>query len=179
MEFNLTYTCPSCHVSFSKSNFEEYCKLSKRSYYFCRCLLCSWKINYYRLIKTNNDIPQVISLIIHDIVENMLKEEINEILKKRPLGYHKKIYTLFDSVYKSIYDIIDMNRLINKIKELENMKNDEDIYPDISTLTGTDIEIADIEDEIYNLILFDYKDYIISSKVYDFIEENGSDEFLD
>ena len=59
------------------------------------------------------------------------------------------------------------------------IKNDEDIYPDISTLTGSDIEIADIEDEIYNLILFDYKDYIISSKVYDFIEENGSDEFLD
>lgn len=179
MEFNLCYTCPSCHVEFSKSNFEKYCKLSKRSYYFCRCLLCSWKINYYRLIKTNDDIPQVISLIIHNIVENMLKEEINEILKKRPLGYHKKIYTLFDSVYKSIYDNIDMNRLINKIKELENMKNDEDIYPDISTLTGSDIEIADIEDEIYNLILFDYKDYIISSKVYDFIEENGSDEFLD
>lgn len=179
MEFNLCYTCPSCHVSFSKSDFEKYCKLSKRSYYFCRCLLCSWKINYYRLIKTNDDIPQVISLIIYDIVENMLKEEINEILKKRPLGYYKKIYTLFDSVYKSIYDSIDMNRLINKIKELENMKNDEDIYPDISTLTGSDIEIADIEDEIYNLILFDYKDYIISSKVYDFIEENGSDEFLD
>lgn len=179
MEFNLTYNCPSCHVKFSKSDFEKYCKLSKRSYYFCRCLLCSWKINYYRLIKTNDDIPQVISLIIYDIVENMLKEEINEILKKRPLGYHKKIYTLFDSVYKSIYDNIDMNRLINKIKELENMKNDEDIYPDISTLTGSDIEISDIEDEIYNLILFDYKDYIISSKVYDFIEENGSDEFLD
>lgn len=179
MEFNLTYTCPSCHVSFSKSDFERYCKMSKGDYHFCRCLLCSWKINYYRLLKTNNDTPQVISLIIYNIVEKMLKEEIKDILKNRPLGYHKKINTLFDSVYKSIYDSIDMNRLINKIKELENMKNDEDIYPDISTLTGSDIEIADIENEIYNLILFDYKDYIISSKVYDFIEENGSDEFLD
>ena len=50
----------------------------------------------------------------------------------------------------------------------------------IDTLqTNSNIEISDIEDEIYNLILFDYKDYIISSKVYDFIEENGSDEFLD
>ena len=180
MEFNLNYTCPSCHVSFSASDFEKYCKLSKRSYFFCRCLLCSWKINYYRLIKTNDDIPQVISLIIYEIVEKMIKDEIKEILKSSPLGYHKKIYTLFDSVYKSIYDNIDMNKLINKIKELENMKDNEDIYPDISTLqASSDIEIADIEDEIYNIILFDYKDYIISSKVYDFIEENGSDEFLD
>ena len=73
-----------------------------------------------------------------------------------------------------------MNRLTNKIKELENMKFDEDMCPDIDTLqTNSNIEISDIEDEIYNLILFDYKDYIISSKVYDFIEENGSDEFLD
>lgn len=180
MEFNLCYICPSCHVKFSKSDFEKYCKMSKGDYHFCRCLLCAWKINYYRLIKTNDDKLQVISLIIYNIVEKMLKEEIKEMLKNRPLGYHKKIYTLFDSVYKSIYDSIDMNRLTNKIKELENMKFDEDMCPDINTLqTGSDIEIADIEDEIYNLILFDYKDYIISSKVYDFIEENGSDEFLD
>lgn len=180
MEFNLCYTCPSCHVKFSTSDFEKYCKMSKGDYHFCRCLLCAWKINYYRLIKTNDDNLQVISLIIYNIVEKMLKEEIKEILKNCPLGYHKKIYTLFDSVYKSIYDNIDMNRLTNKIKELENMKFDEDMCPDINTLqTGSDIEIADIEDEIYNLILFDYKDYIISSKVYDFIEENGSDEFLD
>ena len=114
MEFNLNYTCPSCHVKFTKSNFEKYCKLSKKDYYFCRCLLCSWKMNYYRLIKTNDDIPQVISLIIYSIVEKMLKKEINEILKNRPLGYYRKINTLFDSVYKSIYDSIDINRLINK-----------------------------------------------------------------
>ena len=176
MEFNLCYTCPSCHVKFTKSNFEEYCKLSKRSYYFCRCLLCSWKMNYYRLIKTNDDIPQVISLIIYDIVEKKLKKEINEILKKRPLEYHRKINILFDSVYKSIYDSIDMNKLINKIKELENMKDDEDMYPNISTLIYSDIKIAEIEDEIYNIILFDYKDYIISSKVYDFIEKNGNNK---
>ena len=176
MEFNLIYTCPSCHISFSKSDFEKNCKMSKGEYHFCRCLLCSWKINYYRLIKTNNDIPQVISLIIYNIVEKMLKEEIKEMLKYRPLGYHKKINTLFDSVYKSIYDSIDMNRLINKIKELENMKNDEDIYPDISTLTYSDIRIADVENEIYNIILFDYKDYVISSKVYNFIEENGNNK---
>ena len=180
MEFNLIYTCPSCHISFSKSDFEKNCKMSKGEYHFCRCLLCSWKINYYRLIKTNNDIPQVISLIIYNIVEKMLKEEIKEMLKYRPLGYHKKINTLFDSVYKSIYDSIDMNRLTNKIKELEDIKFNEDMCTDINTLqTNSDIEIADIEDAIYNLILFDYKDYIISSKVYDFIEENGSDEFLD
>ena len=179
MEFNLNYTCPSCHVSFSKSDFERYCKMSKGEYHFCRCLLCSWKINYYRLIKTNDDKLQVISLIIYNIVEKMLKEEIKDMLKNRPLGYHKKINTLFDSVYKSIYDSIDMNKLINKIKELENMKDDEDMYPDISTLIYSGIRIAEIEDEIYNIILFDYKDYIISSKVYDFIEENGSDEFLD
>lgn len=176
MEFNLNYTCPSCHVKFTKSNFEKYCKLSKKSYYFCRCLLCSWKMNYYRLIKTNDDIPQVISLIIYDIVEKMLKEKINEILKNRPLGYYRKINALFDSVYKSIYDSIDMNKLINKIKELENMKDDEDMYPDISTLIYSDIRIAEIEDEIYNIILFDYKDYIISSKVYDFIEKNGNNK---
>ena len=175
MEFNLNYTCPSCHVKFTKSNFEKYCKLSKRSYYFCRCLLCSWKMNYYRLIKTNNDIPQVISLIIYDIVEKMLKEKINEILKNRPLGYYRKINTLFDSAYKSIYDSIDMNKLINKIKDLENMK-DDDMYPDISTLTYSDIRIADVENEIYNIILFDYKDYILSSRVYDFIEENGNNK---
>ena len=175
MEFNLNYTCPSCHVKFTKSNFEKYCKLSKRSYYFCRCLLCSWKMNYYRLIKTNNDIPQIISLIIYDIVEKMLKEKINEILKNRPLGYYRKINTLFDSAYKSIYDSIDMNKLINKIKDLENMK-DDDMYPDISTLTYSDIRIAEIEDEIYNIILFDYKDYVISSKVYNFIEENGNNK---
>ena len=176
MEFNFNYTCPSCHVKFTKSNFEKYCRLSKKDYYFCRCLLCSWKMNYYRLIKTNDDIPQVISLIIYSIVEKMLKKEINEILKKRPLGYYRKINTLFDSAYKSIYNSIDMNRLINKIKELENMKNDEDIYPDISTLTYSDIRIADVENEIYNIILFDYKDYVISSKVYDFIEENGNNK---
>ena len=176
MEFNLNYTCPSCHVKFTKSNFEKYCRLSKKDYYFCRCLLCSWKMNYYRLIKTNDDIPQVISLIIYSIVEKMLKKEINEILKKRPLGYYRKINTLFDSAYKSIYNSIDMNRLINKIKELENMKNDEDIYPDISTLTYSDIRIADVENEIYNIILFDYKDYVISSKVYNFIEENGNNK---
>ena len=176
MEFNFNYTCPSCHVKFTKSNFEKYCRLSKKDYYFCRCLLCSWKMNYYRLIKINDNIPQVISLIIYNIVEKMLKEEIKEMLKYRPLGYHKKINTLFDSVYKSIYDSIDMNRLINKIKELENMKNDEDIYPDISTLTYSDIRIADVENEIYNIILFDYKDYVISSKVYNFIEENGNNK---
>ena len=176
MEFNFNYTCPSCHVKFTKSNFEKYCRLSKKDYYFCRCLLCSWKMNYYRLIKTNDDIPQVISLIIYSIVEKMLKKEINEILKKRPLGYYRKINTLFDSAYKSIYNSIDMNRLINKIKELENMKNDEDIYPDISTLTYSDIRIADVENEIYNIILFDYKDYVISSKVYNFIEENGNNK---
>ena len=176
MEFNLTYTCPSCHVSFSKSDFERYCKMSKGEYHFCRCLLCSWKINYYRLIKTNDDKLQVISLIIYNIVEKMLKEKINEILKNRPLGYYKKINTLFDFAYKSIYDSIDMNRLINKIKELENMKDDEDMYPDISTLTYSDIRIAEIEDEIYNIILFDYKDYVISSKVYNFIEKNGNNK---
>ena len=176
MEFNLNYTCPNCHVKFTKSDFEEYCRMSKKGYFFCRCLLCSWKINYYRLIKTNNDIPQVISLIIYNIVEKMLKEKINEILKKRPLGYYKRINVLFDSVYKSIYDSIDMNKLINKIKELENMKDDEDMYPDISTLIYSDIRIAEIEDEIYNIILFDYKDYILSSKVYDFIEENRNNK---
>ena len=132
-------------------------------------------MNYYRLIKTNNDIPQIISLIIYDIVEKMLKEKINEILKNRPLGYYRKINTLFDSAYKSIYDSIDMNKLINKIKDLENMK-DDDMYPDISTLTYSDIRIAEIEDEIYNIILFDYKDYVISSKVYNFIEENGNNK---
>lgn len=176
MEFNLNYTCPNCHVKFTKSDFEEYCRMSKKGYFFCRCLLCSWKINYYRLIKTNNDIPQVISLIIYNIVEKMLKEKINEMLKKRPLGYYKRINDLFDSVYKSIYDSIDMNKLINKIKELENMKDDEDMYPDISTLIYSDIRIAEIEDEIYNIILFDYKDYILSSKVYDFIEENRNNK---
>lgn len=176
MEFNLNYTCPNCHVKFTKSDFEEYCRMSKKGYFFCRCLLCSWKMNYYRLIKTNNDIPQVISLIIYDIVEKMLKEKINEMLKKRPLGYYKRISTLFDSVYKSIYDSIDMNKLINKIKELENMKDDEDMYPDISTLIYSDIRISEIEDEIYNIILFDYKDYIISSKVYDFIEKNENNK---
>lgn len=176
MEFNLNYTCPSCHVKFTKSDFEEYCRMSKKGYFFCRCLLCSWKINYYRLIKTNNDIPQVISLIIYNIVEKMLKEKINEMLKKRPLGYYKRISTLFDSAYKSIYDSIDMNKLINKIKELENMKDDEDMYPDISTLICSDIRISEIEDEIYNIILFDYKDYIISSKVYDFIEKNENNK---
>ena len=177
MEFHLCYSCPSCHVKFSTSDFERYCKMSKGEYHFCRCLLCSWKINYYRLIKTNDDELQVISLIIYNIVEKMLKEEIKEMLKNRPLGYHKKINTLFDSVYISIYDSIDMNRLTNKIKELENMEFDENMCPDINTLqTGPDIEIADIENEIYNLILFDYKDYIISSKVYDFIKENESNK---
>lgn len=176
MEFNLSYTCPNCHVKFSKSDFEKYCKLSKKDYFFCRCLLCSWKMNYYRLIKTNNDIPQVISLIIYNIVEKKLKKEINEILKKRPLGYHKKINTLFDSVYKSIYDSINMYKLINKIKELENMKYDEDMYLDINILARSDISMAFIEDEIYNIILFDYKDYIISSKVYDFIEKNRNNK---
>lgn len=176
MEFNLSYTCPSCHVKFSASNFEEYCRLSKKDYFFCRCLLCSWKMNYYRLIKTNNDIPQVISLIIYNIVEKKLKKEINEILKKRPLGYHKKINTLFDSVYKSIYDSINMYKLINKIKELENMKYDEDMYLDINILARSDISMAFIDEEIYNIILFDYKDYIISSKVYDFIKENENNK---
>ena len=150
--------------------------MSKGEYHFCRCLLCSWKINYYRLIKTNDDNLQVISLIIYNIVEKMLKEEIKDMLKNRPLGYHKKINSLFDSVYKSIYDSIDMNRLTNKIKELENMKDDEDMYPDISTLIYSNIRISEIEDEIYNIILFDYKDYILSSKVYDFIEENGNNK---
>ena len=176
MEFNLNYTCPSCYVKFTKSNFEEYCRMSKKGYFFCKCLLCSWKMNYYRLIKTNNDIPQVISLIIYNIVEKKLKKEINEMLKKRPLGYCKRINDLFDSVYKTIYDSIDIDKLINKIKDLENMKDDEDIYPDISTLTYSDIRIAEIEDEIYNIILFDYKDYIISSKVYDFIEKNENNK---
>lgn len=176
MEFDLNYTCPNCHVKFTKSNFEEYCRMSKKGYFFCRCLLCSWKMNYYRLIKTNNDIPQVISLIIYNIVEKMLKEKINEMLKKRSLGYHKKINDLFDSVYKTIYDNIDINKLINKIKDLENMKDDGDMYPNISTLIYSGIRIAEIEDEIYNIILFDYKDYILSSKVYDFIEKNENNK---
>ena len=175
MEFNLNYTCPSCHVKFTKSNFEEYCRMSKKGYFFCKCLLCSWKINYYRLIKTNNNIPQVISLIIYNIVEKMLKEKINEMLKKRSLGYHKRINDLFDSAYKTIYDNIDIDKLINKIKDLENMKND-DMYPNISTLIYSGIRIAEIEDEIYNIILFDYKDYILSSKVYDFIEKNENNK---
>ena len=56
------------------------------------------------------------------------------------------------------------------------MKYDEDMYLDINILARSDISMAFIDEEIYNIILFDYKDYIISSKVYDFIEENRNNK---
>ena len=56
------------------------------------------------------------------------------------------------------------------------VEDDEDMYPDIDILARSDISMAFIDEEIYNIILFDYKDYIISSKVYDFIEKNGNNK---
>lgn len=179
MEFNLNYTCEHCKTKFQKIGFKRSCKIYKGKYHFYQCSKCSSKINYYKLYNQNrNKIEQIISLIIYNITEKMIQKKATSILKEQYIGYYKEIGILFDTTYDSIYKNIDMNRLINKIKEIYNKQSDEIPYPNIKTLQSNlddmpdDVILSKAESEIINLLLFDYEDYKISIKIYNFLKES-------
>lgn len=182
MEFDLNYTCEHCKTKFQKIGFKRSCKIYKGKYHFYRCNKCSSKINYYKLYNQNrNKIEQIISLIIYNITEKMIQKKATEILKEQYIGYYKEIGILFDTTYNSIYKNIDMNRLINKIKEIYNKQSDEISYPNIKTLYSTEsipdsVILSEAEDEIINLLIFDYNDYRISTKINNFIKENNKNK---
>lgn len=179
MEFNLNYTCEHCKTKFQKIGFKRSCKIYKGKYHFYQCNKCSSKINYYKLYNQNrNKIEQIISLIICNITEKMIQKKVSTILKEQYIGYHKEIGILFDTTYDSIYKNIDMNRLKNKIKEIYNKQSDDMSYPNIKTLQSNlddisdDVILSEAENEIINLLIFDYEDYKISIKIYNFIKES-------
>lgn len=184
MEFNLNYTCEHCKTKFQKLGFKRSCKIYKGKYYFYRCNKCSSKINYYKLYNQNrNKIEQIISLIIYNITEKKIQDKVTTMLKEQYIGYYKEIGILFDTVYNSIYDSIDMNRLINKIKEIDNKQSDKISYPNIKTLQSNldDIQdnviLSEAENEIINLLIFDYNDYRISTKINNFLKENNKNKY--
>ena len=183
MEFNLNYTCIYCKAKFPKAEFKKYCKIYKGKYLFYRCNKCSSRINYYKLYNQNkNEIDQIISLIICNITEKKIQKRVTTILKEQYIGYHKEIGILFDTAYDSIYKNIDMNRLINKIKEIYNKQSDEISYPNIKTLQSNpddmpdDVILSEAENEIIDLLIFDYNDYRISTKINNFLEENNKNK---
>ena len=108
----------------------------------------------------------------------MIQDKVTAILKEQYIGYYKEIGILFDSTYDSIYKNINMNRLTNKIKEIYNKQSDEISYPNIKTLQSNlddisnDVILSEAENEIINLLIFDYKDYKISIKIYNFLKES-------
>lgn len=182
MEFNLCYTCFYCKTKFPKTEFKKYCKIYKGNYHFYQCSECSSRISYYKLYNQNrNEIDQIISLIIYNITEKMIQKKATTILKERYIGYYKEIGILFDTTYDSIYKNIDMNRLKNKIKEIYNKQSDKILYPNIKTLYSTEsipdsVILSEAEDEIINLLIFDYNDYRMSTKINNFIKENNKNK---
>ena len=180
MEFNLCYTCIYCKAKFPKTEFKKYCKIYKGNYPFYRCSECSSRISYYKLYNQNrNEIDQIISLIICNITEKMIQKKVSTILKEQYIGYHKEIGIIFDTAYDLIYKNIDMNRLKNKIKEIYNKQSDKILYPNIKTLyfnpddMPDSVIISEAEDEIIDLLIFDYNDYRIFTKINNFIKENN------
>ena len=182
MEFNFNYTCIYCKVKFPKAEFKKYCKIYKGNYPFYRCSECSSRISYYKLYNQNrNEIDQIISLIICNITEKMIQKRVITILKEHYIGYYKEIGILFDTTYDSIYKNIDMDRLKNKIKEIYNKQSDKILYPNIKALYSTEsipdsVILSEAEDEIINLLIFDYNDYRISTKINNFIKENNKNK---
>ena len=180
MEFNLCYTCIYCKAKFPKTEFKKYCKIYKGNYPFYRCSECSSRISYYKLYNQNrNEIDQIISLIICNITEKMIQKKVSTILKEQYIGYYKEIGIIFDTAYDLIYKNIDMNRLKNKIKEIYNKQSDKILYPNIKTLyfnpddMPDSVIISEAEDEIIDLLIFDYNDYRIFTKINNFIKENN------
>ena len=173
MRFDLRYICDECKKDHPRYDFYKIYQPFPDNYHFYYCCNCNRKVNYYKLLIMNRDRWNiVIELIIYNIAEKMTQKAIKEIIDKHYLGYHKEIKRKFNTTLNSIRENIDIYRIMDKIKLLEN--NKKIIYPDIKTLKiNSDLKISDIEDEIYNIIAFDYGEYVLSLKVDNLINKNN------
>lgn len=166
MSFNLSYNCLYCDRK-TRSGCEI--KPFNNKYHLYECYYCGRKINMYDLWMQNKDnLDEVIRLIIYNIVDQKLKGKVRKIIKNNIINFAKIIYDLYETEMNLCLNKIDMEKLMNSIKELEIKDIDQEkiIKANIKLLYPyVNYKKEDYEDEIYSMFKFDRNEYITMIKI--------------